>query len=223
MLAQCLLGLLVLTGLLFWQWAMLQDFYAGIVMTTWEWGIYAGLGAVGVIAVLRGLWLLQFYRLENAAIDEFMEQLDFTLTLAGLESIRESLIVRRYRAMQQSRGNSDCLSVLSASLWREEQVRGNALSLARRTLLLIGIVGAMLTVSRSLFDVSADGLVNVLELRLLGALLIHDLRAAVAILAVAATGYFVLLLLDSRLRLSREHVCQRIDALSVRQLEPMLT
>ncbi len=223
MMTQSLLGLCVVAELCYWQWDVLQEVYFSALMMPWTWIVVGVLAIVLVIALVHGLFLLYSYIREDAAIDAFTEQLDFTLTAAGLASIRKSLIVSRYRAVQQSRGSSDCLAVLSSLLWRQEKTRAELLLLARRVMLGAGLIGAVAEFAVLMYGFNTGELMSALDWRLWGTLLVHDIQMVVSFAAIALAGYLVLLLLDSRVTRSREYVCQRIDEMSVRQLVPRLS
>ena len=222
MMTQSLFGLIGVGEICYWQWEVLRELYLRSLLTPWAWTVVLVLAGVFVVALMHGLYLLRFYIRENAAIDTFVEQLDFTLTTMGLARIRKNLILQRYRAVDQNRGSSDCLAVLSSLLWRQEKARAEPLQLARRVMLGTGLIGAVAEFAVLMYFFNPREFISALDWNPWGTLLVHDLQMIVSFAAIALAGYLVLLLLDSRLTRSREYVCQRIDEMSVRQLVPRL-
>ena len=223
MVLQAGVALLLFAALLYWQRSVLTEVYWGPLATE------LGMVVNGIIAVLflvalgRIFYLLFAYIYENQSIDQFEEQMDFGLTEAGIEDLSNSLIVQRYRVLQQSRTELDRpqQAALSAILLNQEMTRLGLIRLIQSLLILLGVFGTVASLSLALVGAS-----DLLAFPQNGGgitLVVHGMATALSTTMTAIGTYLVLTLIFSRLVASQSSVCQRIEMLTLRRVLPLVT
>ena len=223
MVLQAGVALLLFVALLYWQRSVLTEVYWGPLATE------LGMVVNGIIAVLflvalgRIFYLLFAYIYENQSIDQFEEQMDFGLTEAGIEDLSNSLIVQRYRVLQQSRTELDRpqQAALSAILLNQEMTRLGLIRLIQSLLILLGVFGTVASLSLAL--VGASDLLSFPQNGGGITLVVHGMATALSTTMTAIGTYLVLTLIFSRLVASQSSVCQRIEMLTLRRVLPLVT
>ena len=215
-------ALLLFAVLLFWQRGVLAEIYWGPLATELGMVVNGVIVALFLAALARIFYLMFAYAGEDRAVDRFEEQLDFGLTEAGIEDLTESLIVQRYRVLQQGRSELDRpqQATLSAILLNQETTRLGLIRLIQGLLILLGVFGTVASLSLALVGASDllafpqdGGGIN---------LVVHGMATALSTTMTAIAAYLVLTLVFSRLVASQSGVCQRIELLTLRRLLPLV-
>ena len=223
MVLQAGIALVLFGALLHWQRDVLADIYWGPLATK------LGMVVNGVIVVLflaalaRIFYLLFTYIREDRSTDKFEEQLDFGLTEAGIEDLSDSLIVQRYRVLQQGQSELDRpqQAALSAILLNQEMTRLGLIRLIQSLLILLGVFGTVASLSLALVGAS-----DLLAFPRNGGgitLVVHGMATALSTTMTAIGAYLVLTLIFSRLVASQSSVCQQIELLTLRRLLPLVS
>ncbi len=223
MIVQAGVILLLFGALLYWQRATLEEIYLGPLATQLGLVVNGIIGALFLVALARIFYLLFAYARESRAIDLFEEQVDFGLTDAGIETLSESLVVQRYRVLQQGRSELDRpqQAALSAILLNQEMTRLGLIRLIQGLLILLGVFGTVASLSLALvgasdllsFPQDGGGITQV----------VHGMATALSTTMTAIAAYLVLTLIFSRLVASQSSVCQRIEWLTLRRLLPLVS
>ena len=221
MLLQALGVPLLLAGLLAGQAPLLEELYFGPLSTDIGLIVNAAIAALFLASLVRMLFLLLRYLREERALAEFLEQLDFGLSSTGLEPIEDSLVVRRYRLLQQAWNGAGPIEqpALAGLLWQQEQARLGLVRLVHSVLILLGVFGTVASLSLSLVGAaelftapqSVDGITVV----------VRGMATALSTTMTAIAAYLVLAFVFSRLSVSQAHVCQQIETLTLQRLLPM--
>ena len=221
MLLQALGALLLLAGLLATQARLLEELYFGPLSTDVGLVVNAAIAVLFLASLARMLFLLLRYLREERAVAEFLEQLDFGLSSAGLAPIEDSLAVRRYRMLQQARGGAGPVEqpALAGLLWQQEQARLGLVRLVHSVLILLGVFGTVASLSLSLVGAaelftapqSVDGITVV----------VRGMATALSTTMTAIAAYLVLAFVFSRLSVAQAHVCQQIETLTLQRLLPL--
>ena len=222
MLLQAGLVLLLFVALLLWQREVLTEIYWGPLATELGMVVNGVIAALFLVALARVFYLLFDYIRENQSIDQFGEQLDFGLTEAGIEELSPSLVMQRYRILQQSKSELDRpqQAALSAILLYQEVTRLGLIRLIQSLLILLGVFGTVASLSLSLAGAS-----DLLSFPQNGGgitLVVHGMATALSTTMTAIAAYLVLTLIYSRLIASQSGICQRIELLTLRRLIPLL-
>ena len=222
MVLQAALVLLLFGALLYWQKEVLADVYWGPLATKLGMVVNGVIVALFLVAVARILFLLYAYIREDRSTDRFEEQLDFGLTEAGIEDLSGSLVVQRYRVLQQSRSELDRpqQAALSAILLNQEMMRLGLIRLIQSLLILLGVFGTVASLSLALVGAS-----DLLAFPQNGGgitLVVHGMATALSTTMTAIAAYLVLTLTFSRLVASQSGVCQRIELLTLRRIVPLV-
>ena len=222
MLLQAGVALLLFVALLLWQRGVLAEIYWGPLATELGMVVNGVIVALFLVALARVFYLLFDYLREERSIDQFGEQLDFGLTEAGIEELSPSLVMQRYRILQQSKSELDRpqQAALSAILLYQEVTRLGLIRLIQSLLILLGVFGTVASLSLSLagasdllsFPQSGGGIT----------LVVHGMATALSTTMTAIAAYLVLTLIYSRLIASQSGICQRIELLTLRRLIPLL-
>ena len=222
MVLQAGVALLLFAILLYWQRDILAEIYWGPLAT--ELGMVVNSVIVGLflVASARVFYLLFAYVRENRSTDQFEEQLDFGLTEAGIESLSDSLIVQRYRVLQQDWPELERpqQAVLSAMLLNQEMTRLGLIRLIQSLLILVGVFGTVASLSLAL--VGASDLLSFPQTGGGVTLVVHGMATALSTTMTAIAAYLVLTLVFSRLVASQSSVCQRIELLTLRRILPLV-
>ena len=223
MVLQAGVALLLFGALLYWQRGTLAEVYWGPLATKLGMVVNGIIVALFLIALARIFYLLLAYIRESRSIDQFEEQLDFGLTEAGIESLSDSLIMQRYRALQQSRSELDRpqQAALSAILLNQEMTRLGLIRLIQSLLILLGVFGTVASLSLALVGAS-----DLLAFPQNGGgitMVVHGMATALSTTMTAIAAYLVLTLIFSRLVASQSSVCQQIESLTLRQVLPLVS
>ena len=215
-------ALLLLGALLFWYRAVLADIYWGPLATDLGMIVNGVIVALFVMTFLRIFYLLYDYIREDKAIDRFREQMDFGLTEAGVQHLSRSLVVQRYRALQQGQLELEHVQqpMLAAILMNQEMTRLGLVRLVQNVLILLGVFGTVASLSLALVGAS-----DLLTLPRGGGgiiLVVRGMATALSTTMTAIAAYLVLTFVSSRLVASQVNVCQRIESLTLRHLMPLL-
>ena len=221
MLLQSVLALLAVGYVLYRVLPALEEIYFGPLSTDIGLVVNGIILVLFLIALLRQLYLLVVYFREERALELFLEQLDFGLTEAGLEPIESSLIVRRYRLLQQSVQNPDPVqqTMLAAMLRGQEVARLGLVRLVHSLLILLGVFGTVLSLSLALAGASelfaspqsVAGISTV----------VRGMATALSTTMTAIAAYLVLAFVFSRLSASQTQACQRVEWLTMGRLLPL--
>lgn len=215
--------MLLFGALLYWQKGVLAEVYWGPLATKLGMVVNGVIAVLFLVALARVFYLLFDYARENHSLDQFGEQLDFGLTEAGIENLTNSLIVQRYRVMQQSRTELDRpqQAALSAILLSQEMMRLGLIRLIQSVLILLGVFGTVASLSLALVGAS-----DLLAFPQNGGgitLVVHGMATALSTTMTAIAAYLVLTLIFSRLVASQSNVCQQIELLTLRRILPLVT
>lgn len=215
--------LALFAGLLYWQRAILAEVYWGPLATQLGLVVNGVIGVLFLVALAQAFYLLFAYIREGRAIALFEEQVDFGLTEAGIESLSGSLIVQRYRVLQQ--GQSQLAlpqqATLSAILLSQEMARLGLIRLIQSLLILLGVFGTVASLSLAL--VGASDLLSFPQNEGSISLVIHGMATALSTTMTAIAAYLVLTLIFSRLVASQSSVCRQIELLTLRRLLPLVS
>lgn len=223
MILQAGIALLLFAALLYWQRATLAEVYLGPLATQLGMVVNGIIGVLFLVALARTFYLLFAYTCESRAIALFEEQVDFGLTEAGIEGLSESLIVQRYRVLQQGRSELDRpqQAALSAILLNQEMTRLGLVRLIQSLLILLGVFGTVASLSLAL--VGASDLLSFPQNGGGIGLVVHGMATALSTTMTAIATYLVLTLIFSRLVASQSSVCQQIEMLTLRRLLPLVS
>lgn len=223
MVLQATITLLLFGALLYWQRGVLTDVYWGPLATKLGTVVNAVIVALFLVSLIRIFYLLFVYISENRSIEKFEEQMDFDLTEAGIKDLSRSLIVQRYRALQQSRSELDRpqQAILSAILLNQEYGRFDLIRLIQSLLILLGVFGTVASLSLAL--VGASDLLTFPKSEGGITLVVHGMATALSTTMTAIAAYLVLALIFSRLAASQSSVCQRIELLTLHRIVPLVT
>ena len=221
MLVQAGVILLLFVVLLLWQSEILMEIYFGPLATELGQIVNGVIAAVFLVALIRIIVLLFWYQGENRATREFELQLELGLTEAGIEGISKSLVVQRYRTMQQEKSEQDNppLAMLASLLGSQELARLGLVRLIQSLLILLGVFGTVASLSIAL--VGASDLLSFAQTGGGIGSVIRGMATALSTTMTAIGGYLILTLIFSRLAVSQSSVCQRIEMLTLRQLVPL--
>ena len=149
-------ALLLFGTLLYWQRGVLAEVYWGPLATKLGMVVNGVIAVLFLVALARIFYLLFAYARESRSTDQFEEQLDFGLTEAGIENLSDSLIVQRYRILQQSRSELDRpqQAALSSILVNQEVTRLGLIRLIQSLLILLGVFGTVASLSLALVGAS---------------------------------------------------------------------
>ena len=223
MVLQATVTLLLFGALLYWQRGVLIDVYWGPLATKLGMVVNAVIVALFVVSLIRIFYLLFVYIREDRSTEKFEEQMDFDLTEAGIKNLSDSLIVQRYRVLQQSRSELDRpqQAILSAILLSQEMARFDLIRLIQSLLILLGVFGTVASLSLALLGASdlltfpkSEGGIT---------LVVHGMATALSTTMTAIAAYLVLALIFSRLVASQSGVCQRIELLTLHRIVPLVT
>lgn len=222
MMLQAGVALALFAALLHWQRAILVEVYWGPLATQLGMVVNGIIGVLFLVAVARIFYLLFVYIREDRATALFEEQVDFGLTEAGIESLSESLIVQRYRLLQQGQSELEQpqQTALSAILLNQEITRLGLVRLIQSLLILLGVFGTVASLSLAL--VGASDLLSFPQNGGGISLVIHGMATALSTTMTAIAAYLVLTLIFSRLVASQSSVCQQIELLTLRRLLPLV-
>lgn len=220
MMLQAAAALLLFAALLYWQRGVLAEIYWGPLATQLGVVVNGIIVALFLVALVRIFYLLFAYAREDRSIDQFEEQLDFGLTEAGIEDLSDSLIVQRYRVLQQSRSELDRpqQAALSAVLLNQEMMRLGLVRLIQSLLILLGVFGTVASLSLAL--VGASDLLSFPQNGGGITLVVHGMATALSTTMTAIAAYLVLTLVFSRLVASQAGVCQRVELLTLHRILP---
>ncbi len=223
MVLQAGVALILFAALLLWQADVLTEIYWGAMATRLGMIVNGIIAAMFLVALARSFYLLFAYFRENRSTDQFEEQLDFGLTEAGIENLSGSLIVQRYRVLQQSRSELERpqQAILSAILLNQEVARLGLVRLIQSLLILLGVFGTVASLSLALV-----GATDLLSLPQGGGgitMVVRGMATALSTTMTAIAAYLALALIFSRLVASQSSVCQRIELLTLRRIMPSLT
>ncbi len=223
MMLQAGVALALFAALLYWQRAILVEVYWGPLATQLGMVVNGVIGVLFLVALARVFYLLFAYTREGRAIALFEEQVDFGLTEAGIESLSESLIVQRYRVLQQGQSELDRpqQAALSAILLNQEMTRLGLIRLIQSLLILLGVFGTVASLSLAL--VGASDLLSFPQNGGGISLVVHGMATALSTTMTAIAAYLVLTLIFSRLVASQSSVCQQIELLTLRRLLPLVS
>ena len=221
MLVQASVILLLFAGLMFWQSEILMEVYFGPLATELGQIINGVIVALFLLALSRIIILLIWYRQEDCATNEFEAQLDLGLTEAGIENLSKSLIVQRYRTMQQEKSEQEIppLIALASLLASQEMARLGLVRLIQSLLILLGVFGTVASLSIALVGAS-DLLVFSQAGGGIGSV-VRGMATALSTTMTAIAAYLTLTLVFSRLAISQSSVCQHIELLTLRRLVPL--
>ena len=218
LLIQSLFLLLVVIGLLWWQQEPLHQIYWGPLKTHIGVIVNATIAALFLVAGLRALYLHGQYVKEYQATIRFQEQLDFGLTEAGMEPDDDSLIVQRYRAVQQARRDQIDIQPVawSGMLWGQEATRLGLIRLIQSLLILLGVFGTVASLFMALLGASdlfaspqsAAGILAV----------VRGMATALSTTMTAIAAYLILAFVFSRLVAGQTHVCHQIESITLHRL-----
>ena len=223
MVLQAGVALILFGALLYWQRDVLADVYWGPLATKLGMVVNGVIVALFLVALARIFYLLFAYIREDQSTGKFEEQLDFGLTEAGVEDLSDSLIVQRYRVLQQNQSELDRpqQATLSAILLNQEMTRLSLIRLIQSLLILLGVFGTVASLSLALVGAS-----DLLAFPRNGGgitLVVHGMATALSTTMTAIAAYLVLTLIFSRLVASQSGVCQRIELLTLRRIVPLVT
>lgn len=223
MVLQAGIALALFAALLYWQRGTLTEIYWGPLATQLGMVVNGVIGVLFLVALVRIFYLLFAYTRESRASDLFEEQIDFGLTEAGIESLSESLIVQRYRVLQQGQSELDRpqQAALSAILLNQEMARLGLIRLIQSLLILLGVFGTVASLSLAL--VGASDLLSFPQNGGGIGLVVQGMATALSTTMTAIAAYLVLTLIFSRLVASQSSVCQQIELLTLRRLVPLIS
>ncbi len=222
LLLQTLVVSVLVVALVAWQHKIIAEVYWGPLATEIGIVVNSVILVLFFLALVRMLYLLLFYRRENRAINQFDEQMDFGLTDAGVENIESSLVVRRYRTLQQGRLELEQpqQSALLGILWSQESARLSLVRLIQNVMILLGVFGTVVSLSLALIGASelftsaqnTSGITSV----------VRGMATALSTTMTAIAAFLVLAFILSRVTNAQAYVCQRIESLTLRRMMPLV-
>ena len=205
------------------QFEIIAEIYWGPLTTEIGWVVNGAIMGLFLVALLRMSALLRFYFREDRAIDAFDGQMDFGLDEDRAESLAGTLVMQRYRALEQSRMELEQphQAALAGILWSQETARMGLTRLIQNVLILLGVFGTVASLSLALIGASelfsspqnASGIT----------LVVRGMATALSTTMAAIAAYLVLAFVASRVIAAQAHVCRRIESLTLNRMLPQLS
>ncbi len=205
------------------QFEIIEEVYWGPLTTEIGWVVNGVIMVLFLAALLRMSALLRFYFREDRAIDAFDEQLDFGLAGDKAESLAGTLVMQRYRALEQSRleWEQPHQTALAGILWSQEAARLGLMRLIQNVLILLGVFGTVASLSLAL--IGASELFSSPENASGITLVVRGMATALSTTMAAIAAYLVLAFVASRVIAAQAHVCRRVESLTINRMLPLLS